>query len=65
MGDTLTHLPTTAAVDELLHLAATNLAPGGSLALTFRDYVGNELEDAQRFIPVRSDSERELMCFLE
>lgn len=65
MGDTLPHLPTTAEVDELLHLAAANLAPGGLLALTFRDYVGNELKGAQRFIPVRNDAERVLTCFLE
>ncbi len=65
MGDTLPHLPTTAAVDELLHLAAANLAPCGLLALTFRDHVGNELKGAQRFIPVRSDAERVLTCFLE
>lgn len=64
MGDTLTHLPTPEVVDALLHLAAANLAPGGLLALTFRDYVGNELKGAQRFIPVRSDGDRILTCFL-
>jgi SAM-dependent methyltransferase len=65
MGDTLTHLPSLAAVHELLRLAVTNLAPGGLLALTFRDYVGAELKGEQRFIPVRSDDQRILTCFLE
>ena len=65
MGDTLTHLPSLAAVNELLRLATTNLAVGGLLALTFRDYVGAELKGAQRFIPVRSDEVRILTCFLE
>ena len=65
MGDTLTHLPSLAAVNDLLHLAVANLAPGGLLALTFRDYVGAELKRDQRFIPVRSDDQRILTCFLE
>ena len=65
MGDTITHLPTLGTVGELLRLAATNLAPGGLLALTFRDYVGAELRGAHRFIPVRSDADRILTCFLE
>ncbi len=65
MGDTLTHLPSLAAVNELLRLAVANLAPGGLLALTFRDYVGAELKGTQRFIPVRSDNQRILTCFLD
>ncbi len=65
MGDTLTHLPSRAAVSELLQLATANLAPGELLALTFRDYVGAELKGAARFIPVRSDEARVLTCFLE
>lgn len=65
MGDTLTHLPSRAAVSELLRLAASNLAPGGLLALTFRDYVGAELKGVARFIPVRSGEARILTCFLE
>ena len=64
MGDTPTQLPTAAVVDERLHLAAATLAPSGPLALTFRDPVGNELKDVQRFIPVRSDDDRILTCFL-
>ena len=65
MGDTLTHLPSRVAVSELLRLAAANLAPGGLLALTFRDYIGTELPGTQRFIPVRSNGDRILTCFLE
>ncbi|HTH49169.1 MAG TPA: class I SAM-dependent methyltransferase [Candidatus Limnocylindria bacterium] len=65
MGDTLTHLPSRAAVSELLERVTASLAPGGLLALTFRDYVGAEPKGVPRFIPVRSDDTRILTCFLE
>ena len=64
MGDTLTHLPDRAAVLHLFTLAAAALRPGGLFVATFRDYrqplVGNG-----RFIPVKSDADRILACFLE
>lgn len=65
LGDTLTHLPDLESVDRLLVDAAASLVPGGTLILGFRDYVSAPLQGAQRFIPVRSDSERILTCFLE
>jgi SAM-dependent methyltransferase len=64
MGDTITHLRDHAAVDVLLDRAAAVLRPGGMLVLTFRDYSIPLTGDA-RFIPVRSDDERTLLCFLE
>jgi SAM-dependent methyltransferase len=64
MGDTLTHLPTRDNVESLMQSAAAALAPGGVLVLTFRDYTV-PLEGDQRFIPVRSDEDRILTCFLE
>ena len=65
MGDTLTHLPTRASVDQLLTDVAEHLAPAGVLVLSFRDYVSSELAGTTRFIPVRSDDHRILTCFLE
>ena len=65
MGDTLTHLPSLDAVVRLIRDAAATLAPGGTLVLTFRDYVSRELHGAERFIHVRNDDRRILTCFLE
>lgn len=65
MGDTLTHLPSFAAVEELLAAVAVSLAPGGVFAATFRDYATKALEGNQRFILVRADQRRILTCFLE
>jgi SAM-dependent methyltransferase len=64
MGDTLTHLPEPAAALELFRLAAASLRPGGVFAATFRDYT-QALVGNGRFIPVRSDADRILTCFLE
>jgi len=64
MGDTLTHLPEHTNVDFLVQEVAEALAPGGRFVLSFRDY-SEALLDASRFIPVRSDERRILMCFRE
>lgn len=64
MGDTLTHLPDRESVETLFSLAAESLRPGGKLITTFRDYT-SPLEGPGRFVPVRSDDERILTCFLE
>lgn len=65
LGDTLTHLPDLDSVDRLLTEAAQALVPGGTLMLGFRDYISAALQGPQRFIPVRSDADRILTCFLE
>ena len=65
MGDTLTHLPCVAYVETLLERVAPSLAPGGIFVATLRDYTTRTLEGPQRFIPVRSDENRILTCFLE
>lgn len=65
MGDTLTHLPDVAAAELLLTNAARCLAVGGMFVCTFRDYVTSPLQAERRFIPVRSDDQRILTCFLE
>jgi 2-polyprenyl-3-methyl-5-hydroxy-6-metoxy-1,4-benzoquinol methylase len=64
MGDTLTHLPDRDAASQLFTLAAASLRPGGRFIATFRDYT-QALVGARRFIPVKSDAERILTCFLE
>jgi hypothetical protein len=64
MGDTLTHLPSRAAVEALLGDVAGALAPGGVFHATFRDYT-EPLEGEARFIPVRRDETRTLTVFLE
>jgi 2-polyprenyl-3-methyl-5-hydroxy-6-metoxy-1,4-benzoquinol methylase len=65
MGDTLTHLPDQGAAQALLARSARLLRPGGSLLLSFRDYVTGPLQGASRFIPVRADDTRIATCFLE
>jgi 2-polyprenyl-3-methyl-5-hydroxy-6-metoxy-1,4-benzoquinol methylase len=65
MGDTLTHLPSVADVERLLRDACELLSPGGTLALTFRDYASTTRASTDRFILVRSDAERILTCCLD
>lgn len=64
MGDTLTHLPDAETVLQLIKAVSEALQVGGRFVTTFRDY-SNELSGEQRFIPVRSDEDRILTCFLE
>nr|NQU93164.1 methyltransferase domain-containing protein [Bacteroidota bacterium] len=63
-GDTLTHLDSFAEVEKLIMDSFDILIPNGRLILTFRDY-STELTDTNRFIPVKSDSQRILTCFIE
>lgn len=64
MGDTLTHLTSLGTITELSLRVAGCLAQGGRFIATFRDYTRLPSGTA-RFIPVRSDPHRILMCFLE
>jgi hypothetical protein len=64
MGDTLTHLPDPPSVEKLFTLAAESVHDGGLFIATFRDYT-TPLVGQGRFIPVKSDSDRILTCFLE
>jgi SAM-dependent methyltransferase len=52
------------AVDAICRDAWSALAPGGTLAMSFRDY-SVARTGSDRFIPVRSDGDRLLTCFLE
>lgn len=64
LGDTLTHLDDETSVDALLDRIARALEPGGRFVASFRDY-STPLEGTERFVPVRSDPQRILTCFLE
>jgi SAM-dependent methyltransferase len=64
MGDTLTHLPEKSDVSALFRGAFERLRPGGMFVITFRDLT-NELHGTDRFIPVRSDENKIMTCFLE
>ena len=65
MGDTLTHLPSSDAVANLVRSAAARLQSGGRLVLGFRDLASHELTGPTRFIPVRSEADRIFTCFLD
>jgi ubiquinone/menaquinone biosynthesis C-methylase UbiE len=63
-GDTLAHLDSFAEIQKLIKDSFDILTPRGRLILTFRDY-STELEDTNRFIPVKSDLQRISTCFIE
>ncbi len=63
-GDTLTHLENKSEIKRFIEDCTTALIANGKLILSFRDY-SKELKDDDRFIPVKSDNEKILTCFLE
>jgi SAM-dependent methyltransferase len=65
MGDTLTHLSTRSEVSKLFRSVARALKPGGRFVATYRDLATDELFGLERFIPIRSDDRRVMICFLE
>lgn len=64
MGDTLTHLDSVDTIAKLFNKVYECLDNGGTFVLTFRDLTF-ELRDLDRFIPVRSDTNKIFTCFLE
>lgn len=64
MGDTLTHLETAADVVRLCGDVQRLLAPGGTFVVTFRDMT-EPLAGLDRFIPVRQEADKIMLCFLE
>ena len=64
MGDTITHLGSKSEVLALVRQAAKALTPGGVFVITYRD-LSTELTGLDRFIPVQSDDDRVMTCFLE
>jgi RimJ/RimL family protein N-acetyltransferase len=64
MGDTLTHLSSRESIKSLFADVAAILEQSGIFVVSFRDY-STALLGEHRFIPVASDSDRILTCFLE
>jgi len=53
-----------ADIEKLIEDCANILSKNGKLILSYRDY-STELNDQQRFIPVKSDKDRILTCILD
>ena len=64
MGDTLTHLASKGEVGALFREVFDGLRPGGMFIITYRDLT-KELHGTDRFIPIRSDDNKIMTCFLE
>ena len=64
MGDTLTHLESREDVEQLIVGAFNALESDGLLILTFRDLT-TELHGLDRFLPIRSEADKIMTCFLE
>jgi SAM-dependent methyltransferase len=64
MGDTLTHLDSKESVRRLFAAVLLKLVRGGRFAITYRD-LSVALAGPDRFLPVRSDDEKIMTCFLE
>ncbi|HEY6722900.1 MAG TPA: class I SAM-dependent methyltransferase [Polyangiaceae bacterium] len=65
LGDTLTHLESAAAVQQLFAGVARHLRSGGRFALGYRDSSAFAAEGLARFVPVASDRTRVMYCLLE
>jgi SAM-dependent methyltransferase len=64
MGDTITHLGSKDAVEELLRSVVDALIPGGKFVISYRD-LSAEATGLDRFIPVYADEGKVMTCFLE
>ena len=64
MGDTLTHLASLSDVEALFVAIARQLNKGGRFVLSWRD-LSKPPEGVDRFIPLRSEHDRLMVCFLE
>ena len=64
MRDTLLHLPSRTAVVELFAAAAAALVPGGTFVVSYRDLT-QTLDGTDRFMTVRADDERIMLCALD
>jgi SAM-dependent methyltransferase len=64
MGDTITHLGSRDAVEELLRSVVDTLIPGGKFVISYRD-LSAEATGLDRFIPVYADEGKVMTCFLE
>ena len=64
MGDTITHLDSKGAVEELLRSVNDTLIPGGKFVISYRDLTV-AITGLDRFIPVYADESKVMTCFLE
>jgi SAM-dependent methyltransferase len=64
VGDIIPHLPSTECITALFQKVRALLVPQGRFILSFRD-LSEERCGLDRFVPIRSDSDRIMMCFLE
>lgn len=64
MGDTITHLESLQQVELLIVEIGNHLENHGKVIFSFRDLT-SAIQHLARFIPVRSDENRILTCFLE
>jgi len=64
MTDTILHLESKAAIEQLFDSVAKSLNPGGVFVVSFRDNAV-EPRDEDRVIPVRSDAKTIFTCLLE
>jgi 2-polyprenyl-3-methyl-5-hydroxy-6-metoxy-1,4-benzoquinol methylase len=64
VGDIIPHLPTAECITTLFQQVSARLVPHGKFVLSFRD-LSEERYGLDRFLPIRSDSDRIMMCFLE
>jgi SAM-dependent methyltransferase len=64
VGDIIPHLPNTECITTLFEQVSERLVPQGKFVLGFRD-LSEERYGLDRFVPIRGDSERVMMCFLE
>lgn len=64
MGDTISHLSSFEALQQLFAQAYAILPTGGKLVISYRDY-SIALEDTQRILPVRADESQIHTCLLE
>jgi SAM-dependent methyltransferase len=65
LGDTLTHLPTLDAAEELIGASARHLGPSGRLVLSYRDSTTYTATGTARFREVARDGRRTMHCLLE
>ncbi len=63
-GDTLTHLHDLKTIQQLIDTIAILLKSNGNIYFSFRDYT-TPLFGTDRFIPVKSDKDKIMTCFLE
>lgn len=63
-GDTLTHLKDLESVHQLIDTITKLIKSNGNIYFSFRDYT-TPLLGIDRFIPVKSDKEKIMTCFLE